>query len=109
MVFGIALVANCGGSSIRPSAADDASLDVATEICDKKTPDGKLSYAEHAYPGRTKAELARAAAFISVADPTAVPSGYDSATMSYLLIRDGAVAAVCNNAEGKTITFVLPR
>jgi hypothetical protein len=107
-IVGIVLVATCDKVG---SSKAGGSADVTTETCDKITPDGSNYYAEHAYPGRSKIDLARAVAVVSTgtASMPSVPPGYSDVVLSLLLVKDGAVAAICNGDAGKTVTFILPQ
>lgn len=70
---------------------------VFDEACDKSfTAPGATtptSYAEHAFPGKTAAELATVAVLVSFNSPLAIPGyGLLSGTPQ---IRDGAVGVTC--------------
>lgn len=97
-----------------------APVSTFTEPCDKSSVDAfpniamGWNYAEHAFPGRTKIELARVVAIAHlVPGAGAIPTiaaasqvGYEDVTMP-VYVRDGAVAVVCRNmSQPSTIDFV---
>lgn len=96
-------------SGVSDAKADDASASPKPLIddvkCDKSyaTASGTLWYAEHAYAGRSKEDLARGVAVIC---GSSGPPGF-SCYSSPLFVRDGAVS-VAGCAMGDTVRFVLP-
>jgi hypothetical protein len=83
---------------------------VAQEACDKTVPAGTqtMYYAEHLYPGKTKAELVLVHAFSDFnPDGSSLP-GYSDLASSIMYVADGKVAVYCNMEPGHTATFVLP-
>jgi hypothetical protein len=96
-------------------------LDVATETCGnltKTNPGSSIQlYAEHQYPGRTMAELARVIVLAcATSDQTwrdMLPTGYDCfhPNPEYISVHDGGVAIECDGNAGNGIdhyVFVLP-
>jgi hypothetical protein len=82
-----------------------------TTTCDKTylSPNGTTVnyYAEAKFPGKTMQDLARV---IGMARPVAI-AGYDWGTISFVHIKDGAVAYYCGNTPNSIPTevrFVLP-
>lgn len=95
------------------SEAAAAPPDVATEQCNKTVmyKGGTWIYAEHAYPGKLKNDLAPVHAVAHlVNNAVPMPPGYqDFATTP--VVRDGFAAVFCGtqgNASADTVTFVLP-
>ncbi|AKV04570.1 hypothetical protein AKJ09_11233 [Labilithrix luteola] len=93
--------------------ADPLPPDVATEKCDKILKYGGVTdyyVAEHAYPGKTAAELALV--HFTITAPNYL-EGYSLQFGSGGYVRDGSVAVMCDMVNGtpstKTVTFVLPR
>ena len=69
-------------------------------------------YAEKSYPGRSMADLARAA--VLVCQPSPVPADYPCSGGSGVLVRDGSIAYFCGTKgdAGPTyasVKFIVPR
>ncbi len=113
---GDALVDALGDALVNPvgdAKADPLPPDVATESCTKVLKFGGVdSYvAEHAYPGKTAAELSLVQTVIA---STAL-EGYTMQVSVGHYVRDGFVAQYCGAVSGGTaissgkVTFVLAR
>jgi hypothetical protein len=119
------IVAACSSSrSGTAVAADDASsgpdFEVAAEVCDKTytvtMPDpgadggmrtDTIYYAEHAYPGKSKFEIAaHVRHWTIIKDPNAElrPTGYEITQQEAVYTRDGLVGAGCS--QGETTYFI---
>jgi hypothetical protein len=110
------LLSACSKSNGGVASADEATVQVAVEKCDKTYqytpppgPDSKPIteyYAEHAYPGLTKEQIAgHVTNWNAVAPPDFVPStGYSLTAQDVLYVKDGFVGANC--AQGGTTTFI---
>lgn len=89
---------------------------VVTADCDIEGSNGSM-FAEVAFPGRTKEQLATVHVVVTyptdIADryPASALAGYDT-QLSTLFVRDGYVATNCgsiaSNFVGESVTFVLP-
>lgn len=85
--------------------------DVATEPCDKmlKYNNADWYVAEHAYPGKTAAELAS----VRVVFPTNALAGYGQQVTVGQFVKDGSAATICgpvsNGPPAFSYTFILPR
>ena len=92
-------------------AAAGPTATVVTEPCNKTgTNLGGTSfpYAEHAFPGKTKADLATLSFTINEGkDIWTSPAGYQTVIGAGAWIKDGSVAVTC--AATSTVTFVLPQ
>ncbi len=96
---------------VPPANAETLPPDVATEPCNKilKYSGQDWYVAEHAYPGKTAAQLALVR---GMAESTAL-AGYTHTFSVLVSVRDGGAAAPCNSVlsgqSNLSMTFVLPR
>lgn len=84
--------------------------DVVVEQCDKMgltVGTTTYFYAEHAYPGKSKADLARVGVVVHLPGGSpALGHGYEDVVGSPY-VKDGFAAFTC--AQGQSVTFVLPQ
>lgn len=81
-------------------------LQVDVEPCNVEGANGVL-YAEHAYPGRSAAELSATRAIVSPAGQSYFPPGYVG-IVGNTVVRDGSAAVQCGikSQPAPTVTFV---
>jgi len=97
------------------------SFDEPCDIDIEYAPGSHIFFADHAFPGKTKAELSAIRVVLTFDEdiakrsPTLAPPGYFSETSAQLLLRDdGTVATWCGSGTSassfiaKTVTFVVP-
>lgn len=89
--------------------------DVATEPCNKRAHIGDSGidylYAEHAYPGKTKADLTALRQLGHLTSAYVVLPGYADIAGLGAYVRDGIAAVFCGSSQAPiydTITFILP-
>lgn len=102
---------DCSSSTASAGAAD---FEVAPETCDKSytfdEPGGPgpttttVFYAEHAYPGKTRDEIAaHVRHWTAVTPQSRRPAGYEIEGQSVIFTRDGFAGAGCK--QGSTTYF----
>jgi hypothetical protein len=97
------------------SAAPLDPVEVIIESCSRTYTSGidTRTYAEHAFPGVSRRQLASVRAIGHVPQGTSAPPGYEFVVAdSSMFVRDGALAVSCGNevvASFDSIAFLVPR
>lgn len=96
-------------SPVADAKADTPPLQTATEACDKTYACNTVQclYAEHAFPGRTAAELRTVIAQATFLPVVSAPAGYTVMNVP-VFIKDGSVATYCGTTATpayQSITF----
>ncbi len=93
-------------SSVAMGAGGSVVFDAVTEPCDKSFTINNATYlfAEHQYPGASRAELAFIHAVGELAVDAVIPPGYQTAAIVHP--KDGAVSVVCGNQTAPFLTSV---
>jgi hypothetical protein len=99
----------------KASAALEAPAEIVIESCSRSYTAGMEThtYAEHAFPGLSRRQLASVRAIGHLASGRGAPPGYEFVVAdSSMFVRDGALAVSCGNkvaASFDSVAFLIPR